>query len=360
MRAPTHTVVRPRPLTGLAVLTLALSLGLGMLSLAPATARPAGAPAPTSPVSSDDERPLGWFLETDFPSGLPDILPPSPGGGRGDEAEQTDPRSEDFPALPTRCATRAEQVPKTPMKCVLRKAGKNKPTLVVWGDSHMFMMLPAVREAIKGRKVGLVAFIFGGCVPARPDMEIWAGQPCSETADMANRYLAQMQKRGKKVRVILGSFWGFNLNRVYYYPTPELEESSRTRRPYTMSYTRELFRWLGKKKIKTDVLVQGPIAVPPNPDCRPGPTPYECDIVRYHALYKERYITNWLKRQVRHLPRGARLINYNDRLCSQRTCKAVQPGGVQTWYDGYHVSATAAKRYAGMFKPSVKRLLRSR
>ncbi len=347
MRSPSPSAVPGRPRAGWAVLAVVLGLATGLLSLVPASAgaRPA-APAATASSAPSGAQDPDWFFE--------------PGGAPGSRSarEESDPRSNDFPSLPSRCATRAQQIPHTPLKCVIRKAGKNRPTLVVWGDSHMWMMLPAVRQAMKGRKIGLVAFLFGGCVPARPDMKVWAGQPCAETADLANRYLEQMKKRNRKVRVILGSFWGANLDRVYYYPSQEIAEAAKRRRSYVMDETRPLFRWLGRNNIPTDVLIQGPIAVPPDPDCKPGPTPFGCDIRRSRAYYKERQVQGFLKRQVAHLPRGARLIDYSDRVCSARTCRALQPGGVQTWYDPYHLSSTTTKRLAGFIKPSIKRLVR--
>ena len=66
---------------------------------------------------------------------------------------------------------------------------------------------------------------------------------------MAQRYLEKLKKRGKKVRVVLGSFWGANLDRVYYYPSPEIAESAKRRRSYVMSYTKPLFTWLAKRRI---------------------------------------------------------------------------------------------------------------
>ena len=353
MRHPTPT----RSHRTAAVVTVALSLGLGLLALVPTAGASPAAPAAAAPTattavaarSAGGAEEPDWFFE-----------PTAPTASRGlrGAREEVDPRSQDWPWLPKRCATRAQQIPKTPMKCTLRKAGPNRPTLVLWGDSHMWMMLPAVREAIKGRNVNLVGFLFGGCVPARPDMEVWAGQPCAETAQLANRYLSKLKKRGKKVRVILGSFWGANLDRVYYYPSPEIAESAKRRRGYVMSYTKPLFTWLGKQRIGTDVLSQGPIAVPPNPDCRPGPTPFDCDIPRYRAYYKEAQVRGFLKRLVKRLPRNARLIDYSDAVCKPRVCTAQQRGGVTTWYDPYHLSTRTTKRLARFIKPSVKKLVR--
>ena len=337
--APPAAAAAPRRGRVLVAFAVAVCLGAGLLTGAPS----AGARTVDEPVT---------------PTSAPDASSPLPGLPGEAEEEQTDPRSQDFPSMPRRCATRAQQIPKTAMKCTLRKAGPHRPTLVLWGDSHLWMMLPAVRAALKGRKVNLVGFLFGGCVPARPDMEVWAGQPCSETAALANRYLDRMQRRGKKVRVILGSYWGAHLHRVYYYPTPELEQSSRRRRDYVLTYTRPLFRWLGRRGIPTDVLFQGPAAVPPDPDCEPGPTPYGCDIPRYRAYYRESYLRGFLDRQMRHLAPGARLIDYSDAVCAGRTCPARQRGGVQTWYDAFHLSTATTSRLARFFVPSVNRLQR--
>ena len=357
MRLPHSAPTGPRHRA--AVATLALGVGLGLLALVPtASAHPAAAavaPAAATNVTAASTASTATVEEPDWFYG-----PTASTSERGlsGARETVDPRSQDWPWLPKRCATRAQQIPKTPMKCTLRKAGPNRPTLVIWGDSHMWMMLPAVREAIKGKNVNLVGFLFGGCVPARPDMKVWAGQPCAETAQLANDYVAKLKKRGKKVRVILGSFWGANLDRVYYYPSPEIAASAKRRRSYVMSYTKPLFTWLGKQRIGTDVLIQGPIAVPPNPDCNPGPTPFDCDIPRYRAYYKEAQVRGFLKRLVKRLPRGARYIDYSDAVCKPRVCTAQQRGGVTTWYDPYHLSTHTTKRLAKFIKPSVRKLLR--
>ena len=173
---------------------------------------------------------------------------------------------------------------------------------MLWGDSHMWMMSPAVQRAVEGKRINVVLFFLGGCIPAFPDMEIYAGNDCAELSVDALQYLEQLRAGGRPYRLVLGSFWGANLNRIAYYESQEREDILKQRRVYTMNYTRPLFAWLGQRGIPTDVSVQGPSAVPPA-ECGLGATPFWCPVARSQAYYKDSYIRNWLKTRMQPAPR---------------------------------------------------------
>lgn len=351
---------RSRPLPLLLVGSVLLAL---VVTLAPATSGAAPAPGPdrtadrTAGSTADRAGARGpatggtAYLPGDLPGGT------STGARGGAAREEVDPRSLDYPRMPQRCATFRQKVPLTPTTCKIRWTNEKRPTVVLWGDSHAWQFLPAVRKAIQGKKVNLVAFIFGGCVPAKPDMRIWKGQPCAETSARAIRFLDGLTKRGRDVRVVMGAYWGANLDQVYYYRNEGEKKTHADRRKYVLRYTVPLFRWLGKRDIRTDVLAMSPVVVPPNPDCQPGPTPYDCPIARRISLYKEAYVDRWVRQRVRDLPRGARYLDYQSQLCDAAVCRPHQAWGVYTWFDHYHLSQTTTERMSGMFAPTVTKLL---
>jgi hypothetical protein len=260
--------------------------------------------------------------------------------------------AEDQAPIPAKCGS-------PPLTgCRLTWYGKQAPTLVVWGDSHLWMMTPAVVGALRGQRVNVVLFFLGGCIPSLPDMEIYAGNACAELSVDAMTYLQQLEAGGRRYRLLLGSFWGANLNRLSYYESQERADIMRERRVFTQRYTRPLFQWLGREGIPTDVSVQGPIAVPPA-ECDLGSTPFWCPVTRRDAYYKDTYVRSWLARRMSRLPEGARLVDYSDGICSATTCPAVV-NGVHTWFDAYHVSATKAAELSSYYRPTVRALLRKR
>ena len=242
--------------------------------------------------------------------------------------------------------------------CRLTWYGKQAPTLVVWGDSHMWMMTPAVLKAAEGKRVNIVLFFLGGCIPAAPDMEIYAGNACAELSISAMRYLQQLDAGGRPYRLLVGSFWGANRNRLFWYESQERADIMQERRVFTQAYTRPLFRALGKTGVPTDVSFQGPISVPPS-NCGLGTWPFWCPVDRARSFHKDAYVRGWLARRMSHLGAGSRLVDFSNGICSATTCPAVV-NGVHTWFDPYHVSATKAATLASYYKPTVRALLRSR
>ena len=242
--------------------------------------------------------------------------------------------------------------------CRLAWYGAQAPTLVVWGDSHMWMMTPAVVAALNGARVNVVLYHAGGCIPAQPDMTIYAGNACAELSVETMDYLLKLRDSGRPFRLLLGSFWGANLNRVFWYENQERADIMRDRRKYTLKYTRPLFRWLGNQGIPTDVSGQGPISVPPS-DCGRGTWPFWCSVPRGRAMYKQGYVGGWLATQMRQLPKGAHLIDYAEGICGKKACPAVVKG-VHTWFDPYHISATKAASLERFYVPTIQRTLRAR
>lgn len=299
---------------------LALSLGLSLAATAPV----GGASAATAPSATTS-------------AGV--------AAGPDDEA-----LAADQAPIPKRCG-------RPPIRgCRLKWVGAQAPTLVVWGDSHAWMMTPAVKKAVRKKRVNVVLFFLGGCIPAIPDMDLYAGNQCAELSAATRHYLMRLKAGGRPYRLLMGAFWGANLDRLYWYEDQESRDIMAQRREFTLAYNPPLFRWLGEHGIPTDVLVHGPAAVPPS-QCGLGASPFWCSISRHRAYYRDTYVRKWVARQMSHLPRGARLVDYSNGICSRTSCPAVVDG-VHTWFDPYHVSATKAATLGWYFKPTVRALLR--
>ena len=71
--------------------------------------------------------------------------------------------AKDFPKMPRKCVDPKLLIPQKPVKCNLNGFKQGRPTIVLWGDSHAWQMIPALRNAARGRDVNLVAFLMGSC-----------------------------------------------------------------------------------------------------------------------------------------------------------------------------------------------------
>ncbi len=267
----------------------------------------------------------------------------------------------DFTRLPKRCLTTHDKTPSDPIVCNLNWFNKSRPTLVLWGDSHMWMMIPAIKRASRGKPINLVTFIMGACPPGNPALNARTrrtASPCALTNDRAMRFVRKLQKRRRPVAVVLGSFWGLYLN--------ALKDLEAGRRPATVNEgsarffahnTPRLFRWLGKKRVKVDVDAQGAAVPRDEPACRRGTFPWRCAVPRSRAMFSERSTHRFLAANVPKLAGRPRYIDVNRSICDASVCRAKR-GGILTWWDRLHLSATRASTLGGYFAPTVNGLAR--
>ena len=61
-----------------------------------------------------------------------------------------------------------------------------------------------VKQAVRRKRVNVVLLFQGGCIPAIPDMTIYAGNECAELSVATMRYLQQLEAGGRPYRL------GFN------------------------------------------------------------------------------------------------------------------------------------------------------
>lgn len=271
-------------------------------------------------------------------------------------AAQRDPQT-DHVRLPQQCLTTEDTTPSDPIVCNLNTFYKNRPTLVLWGDSHMWMMIPAIKKAARGRPVNLVTFIMGACPPGNPALNARTrrtASACDLTNDRAMRFVRKLQKQNRPVSVILGSFWGLYLEalkemRAGQAPSTINAESAQVFRRSTPA----LFKWLGKKRVPVDVDAQGPSVPLDEPTCQRGTFPWSCAVPRSHAIFAERATNRFLVNNVRKLSGPVRYIDISRSICNAQSCRA-KSRGVYTWWDKLHISSTKSASLKKYFVPTVK------
>lgn len=268
-------------------------------------------------------------------------------------------RTDVVPGVPDGCLAR-------PMKCRLSPAIPGAPTLVLWGDSHAWQLIPALKAAIGHRKINLVAYLFGGCPPMDPGLttpaEVRAAGPCRQTAHKALNYALNATEKKKDIRLVLAGGW--ELYRYALDPLGPDEAGWREHTSPSIAGAAELaevglprlFRVLGAAGVRTDVVGQMP-TVPENaPECPRSEDPYECDLPRDAALPEAASNRRGLKAMIAKLRRPAQLIEPSRFFCDRSGC-AGRVRGASAWYDDTHISLALSGLLGRYFAGTVQRLL---
>lgn len=300
---------------------------------------------------------LHWCAVVLLVSGLTLTLlsaPPALGAASAARSERIAPEN-DHVRLPQQCLTTEDKTPDHPIVCNLNTFYKNRPTLVLWGDSHMWMMIPAIRKAAQGKPVNLVTFIMGACPPSNPKLTARtrsSASYCDRTNDRAMRFVLKLQKWNRPVSVILGSFWGIYLKSLQQLrrgqPTAINPDSARLFRRSTPA----LFQWLGKKGIDVTVDAQGPAVPSDEPTCKRGSFPWNCSVSRSRAYFAKAAGDRFLARNIGKLRGETRYIDISPAFCNASTCRA-RSRGIFSWWDKLHISATKSATLNRFFEPTV-------
>ncbi|GAB2777378.1 hypothetical protein GCM10027020_33460 [Nocardioides salsibiostraticola] len=273
----------------------------------------------------------------------------------GPAAAAADPQS-DHVQLPQQCLTTEDTTPGDPIVCNLNTFDKFRPTLVLWGDSHMWMMIPAIEKAVRGKPVNLVTFIMGACPPGNPALNARTrrnASPCDLTNDRAMRFVRKLQKKDRPVSVILGSFWGIYLQSLKQIRRGERPSINAASAQFFRRSTPALFKWLGKKGVHVDVNAQGPAVPADEPDCDRGTFPWNCGVARSRAYFAERASDRFLARNIGKLRGDTRYIDISPAFCNATTCRA-RSHGIYSWWDKLHISATKSATLKRFFIPTAK------
>lgn len=272
------------------------------------------------------------------------------------------PRTADVVALPESCATRAERVPQQAMVCYLTPFLDDRPTVFLWGDSHAWMLVPALREAARGRDANLVLSTFGGCPAMDPGLtpdDLTRLGRCGLNAYLGLQFVDQVRRAGQPLKVILAGNWEMYQRAIGLIDAGR--EPGQGRAAYAFAQAEilrdggpALARRLAAWGVAVDVV--GQVARPP---ARPGPCaqgrdPFRCAFPRSQAFFFERATVDWLGEMFAPLAErgGLRYIDLNRVLCSPYLCRGVVDG-IATYLDNSHLTAAMSRHLGWSLVPSV-------
>lgn len=240
-----------------------------------------------------------------------------------------------FSVIPDHCYTSAGQVRHGP--CRILRYGADRPTVIVWGDSHAAQQIPALRGQARETRTNLISFTMGLCPPmvvAESDPD-----PCSRNAYDAMAFIERKAARtAEQLTVVLGGFW-------YFYRTTRTGDRSERAATFRRGDDR-MFERLGRLSrhygVRIAAVDQSPW-IPPGSKCT-----LSAQVCRRSVMIPaEASQTAYLERHLRRIP-DARLISVADQLCTDNYCP-VTACDVPVFYDIVHLNATLTARFAASF-----------
>ncbi|MEO9322100.1 SGNH hydrolase domain-containing protein [Nocardioides sp. C4-1] len=260
---------------------------------------------------------------------------------------------DDFPRLPRQCATPQEKIPSKPVICPINDYSSARPTIVLWGDSHAWMFIPALKRAVQGRNVNLVALVMGSCPPmdnhARANDKV---PTCFKNNALAVATVKQLAKTGQDFRVVLSGSWQRYRRAVRAGDrTSYVGQMGHAMRKGTPRLVRTL------RSIGADVDVIGQVATVPRRrgTCAQGNQPYACQLPKYRAIPAQSRTRTWVRTTFKPLLQGREPINVNPDICTAKVCLG-KVDGVRTWFDDFHLSRTRSRLMAPHFAATVDAL----
>lgn len=268
----------------------------------------------------------------------------------------------DVPELPSECLGDHEFIPDKPVQCDLTTYDPALPTIVLWGDSHAWMMIPAIEAAARDREVNLVAFVQGACPPLLPPDDVVIS--CARSNRLALKFVDNhVGLKRPPVRVILSASWPTYRTEVEEETLAEgvggaLEDDAYISRISELSEdgTPALFDALAAIDVPVDVVGPTPFIPRNAPLCEARSRPFSCDVDRNLAIEGEDETNEWLREMMAGFPADSRFIDVTPSLCDQDTCFA-EADGVVNYFDDNHVSAMQSRRLREYFVPSVREVV---
>ncbi|WP_346386968.1 acyltransferase family protein [Nocardioides sp.] len=274
----------------------------------------------------------------------------------------------DIPQLPYECIKDTHgTLPTTPKACNLNTFVEGRPTVVLWGDSHAWMLIPALVQAGQGADVNLVSYTMGGCVPHLEELPPITARStfstCQRSNDRALAFVTQESKAGNPIRVILGASWddygdGPSVSLMDRRDNDPVHIAMLDRSTALLDKVPLLFQRLGSLGVGTDVVA--PTAEVPRsaPLCEAGFLPFSCDATRTDTDAAQAHSRQWLTDLLPELPAGAKFIDLDTALCGDKICPA-ETDGIVNFFDDDHISATRATMLADYFRPSIDAVVES-
>jgi len=273
---------------------------------------------------------------------------------------------EDAPQMPDECLVDDELIPSRPVACQMVPFQEDRPTVVLWGDSHAWMYIPAIEAVTRNKDVNFMAFVMGGCPPFLAKGHPTTG--CAGSNKLAMDFIKALRRGDQPYRVILSASW-----ELYLEGEKDLLNSKEVAARANPEYIAKmagifedsgpaLFARLRELKVPTDVVAPTPSVARNAPLCEALARPFSCDRDRREAIQNEDATRAWLNRQMDGMSGGggydARFIDPIPEMCSDNTCYAERNGTVY-FFDTNHLSATLSRELKGYFVPSIKALLPS-
>ena len=214
----------------------------------------------------------------------------------------------DVPQMPSECLAEADElIPSQPYACPIVPFEEDRPTLVLWGDSHAWMYIPALEAAIGKRDVNLMAFVMGGCPPFLAGNGASTG--CAGSNRLAMDFIAELRRSDEPFRVILSASWDLYLEGSQKLLNSQ-EVASRANPDYIAKMADAfnasgptLFERLGELEVPTDVVAPTASVQRNAPLCEAQRLPLSCDRDRAHAILNEDDTRDWLDDQMAGLGR---------------------------------------------------------
>lgn len=269
----------------------------------------------------------------------------------------------DVPQMPEECLAESDElIPSQPVACEIVPFEEDRPTVVLWGDSHAWMYIPALEAAIGKKDVNLVAFVMGGCPPFLPGHAVTTG--CAGSNRLAMNFIGELKGLDQPFRVILSASWDLYLEGSEKLLASK-EVASRANPAYIAKMADifnekgpSLFERLGDREVPIDVVAPTASVQRNAPLCEAQRLPLSCDRDRAKAILNEGATRDWLDDQMAGLASDppARLIDPNREMCSSETCYAENDGFVN-FFDTNHLSATRSRALKGYFVESIRALI---
>lgn len=256
----------------------------------------------------------------------------------------------DHVTMPRSCVAAGDLIPQVPTVCELTTFVSSRPTVLLWGDSHAWQMIPGLRKAAVGKDVNLVAIVMGGCPPmdnkVRADAQ--AAQ-CFRSNASAIDYARALVRSGSGSRVLLAASWQRYRAALKSRDQGYTGIVARAMRKATP----RLMRTLAAMGAEVDVLGQVATVPASTRPCRRGNLPYSCAIPRTTALADSVATKRYLTEVMAPLASDARLINVNSFFCNGPVCKGLVER-THTWWDDLHLSASMSRKLRGFLVPTVE------
>jgi|GEM_PF-2847681 len=256
----------------------------------------------------------------------------------------------DHAKMPRSCVARADLIPQDPTVCRLTAFKEQRPTVLLWGDSHAWQMIPGLKRAAGKTDVNLVAIVMGGCPPMDNQLSPGEAAPkCFQSNELALDYLSGILNAEQGHRVLLAASWQRyrqaikDKDQTY---TGQMARASRKATP-------RLMQTLASMGAEVDVVGQVATVPDKTKNCPRGNSPYSCNVARKKALADSVGTKRYLKKTMAPLASDARLINVNGYFCKAKVCRGMV-GKTHTWWDDLHISASMSRKVRGYLKPTIK------